>query len=77
MFPPIIIIDKSGPEEGADIFQDHILVQEKNKELLINGYTTFFPGIKYKIMTKEEYINDLEKKKEIGKAEESSDTDHL
>jgi len=73
MLPPLIIVSPKGPEEGASIYSDHVLVRESNKKQLTDGYDLFFPGV-YKILTEKEYLDDIKKKKEIGKTEESSDT---
>jgi hypothetical protein len=63
MIPFVVIVDESGPEEGADIKPKCIVVRLKNLETLIEGFTLFMPDVEFKIYTKVEY-EACKKKKE-------------
>lgn len=55
MIPNTIIVDSSGPENGADIKTECLFVRENNLLKLIEGFTMFMPDVEFKIYTKEEY----------------------
>lgn len=57
MLPNIIVIDQSGPYNGADIHANYMVVRERNKHKVINGLRMFMPDIKFEVMTKKEYID--------------------
>ena len=56
MIPDIIVVDEEGPETGADLRMNFVLVKEKNAEFLIKSFKHFFPDRKFKVMTKKEYL---------------------
>jgi len=55
MIPNSIIVDVSGPENGADIKKDCILVREENLDQLLLALTQFMHQIHFKVFTKEGY----------------------
>ena len=63
MIPIIIVVDESGPSTGADIKPTHIVVRPEQKDTVINGLQMFMPNVDFKIMTKKEFINEINKKK--------------
>lgn len=72
MIPTVIIVDDSGPEEGADIHHSHVLVREVNYEKVYNGLTTLMGNV-FQSFTKEEYVEWLQRSPvERQEAESSS-----
>ena len=64
MLPNIIVVDKSGPYNGADIKAKCIVVRPRQKDKVIRGLRLFMPNIKFKIMTKKEFIDAINTEKE-------------
>lgn len=56
MIPDIIVVDKDGPDEGADLKMDHVLVNERNSNFVIKSLKHFFPDRNFKVMSKKEYL---------------------
>ena len=63
MIPSVVIVDESGPEEGADIKPRCIIVRKENLEKLVEGFDLFMPDVEFKIYSKDEYET-CKKKKE-------------
>ena len=65
MIPNIIIVDESGPENGANVHTDCVVVRKDQVDKLKEGFALAFPDIEFKIYTKAEYET-FTKKKEAG-----------
>lgn len=74
MVPELIIVDETGPKEGADIKPGCVVVRESNLKQIVEGFSFFMPDTEFKIYTKVEYGAYQEKKKalKIAQAEKSA-----
>jgi len=68
MLPSIIVIDKSGPYTGADIHKNYIVVRPRQKHKVIQGLRMFMPNVDFKIMSKQEYLNEIKTQKNKNEA---------
>lgn len=60
MLPNIVIVDKSGPYNGADIHKEFIVVRQRQKHKVVQGLRMFMPDVDFRIMSKQEYENEIE-----------------
>ena len=75
MVPELIIVDETGPKEGADIKPGCVVVRESNLKQIIEGFSFFMPDTEFKIYTKVEYEAYQEKEKagKLDQAEKKAD----